>query len=257
MKMKEDSEEAGLKLNIQKNEDHGIWSHHFMANRWGNNESCEVLFSWAPKITADGDCSHGIKRRLLLGRKSMRKPRQHIKKQRHYFADKGPSSWSYGFSSSHVWMWELDHKECWVLKNWCFWTVVWRRLLRVPWTARRSNLSILNEINPKYSLEGLMLKMKLQYFGHLMWKADLLEKTLVSGKDWRREEKGMKEDEMAGWHHWLNGHEFEQALGDGEGQERVACCSPRCWKEMDTTGPLNNEWMAGSFQLFWENGGDF
>ena len=88
------------------------------------------------------------------------------------------SSQSYGFSSSHVQMWELNHKEGWVLKNWGFWTVVLEKtLLRVPWTARRSNQSILKEINPKYSLEGLMLKLKLQYFGHLMQRADSLEKT--------------------------------------------------------------------------------
>ena len=96
--------------------------------------------------------------------------------------DKGPSSQRYGFSSSHIWMWELDHKESWVPKNWCFWTVCWRRLLRVPWTERRSNQSILKEISPEYSLEGLMLKLKLQYFDHLMWRANSLEKTLLLGK---------------------------------------------------------------------------
>ena len=99
-------------------------------------------------------------------------PRQHNKKQIHYFANKGQSSQSFVFSSSHVWMWELECKESWVLKNWCFWTVVyWRRLLKVPWTARRSNQWILNKISPEYSLEGLMLKLKLQYFGHPMWRA--------------------------------------------------------------------------------------
>ena len=108
------------------------------------------------------------------------KPRQHIKKQRHYFANKGPSSQGYVFSSSHVWMWELDHKEGWVPKNWCFWTVCWRRLLRVPWTARRSNQLILKEINLEYSLEGIILK--LQYFGHLVQRADSLEKILMLGK---------------------------------------------------------------------------
>ena len=86
------------------------------------------------------------------------------------------------FSSSHVWMWELDYKESWVLKNWCFWTLCWRRLLRLPWTARRSNQSILKEISPEYSLEGLMLKLKLQYSGHLMRRADSFEKTLMLGK---------------------------------------------------------------------------
>ena len=110
-------------------------------------------------------------------------PRQHIKKQRHYFANKGPSNQSYGFSSSHVWMWELDHKESWVLKNWCLWTVVLEKtLLRVPWTARRSNQSVLKEINPEYSLARLMLKQKRQYFGNLMRRADSLEKTLLLWK---------------------------------------------------------------------------
>ena len=98
----------------------------------------------------------------------------------HYFANKGPYSQSYSFFSSYVWMWELDHKESWALKNWCFWTVVLEKILRVPWTARRSNQSILKEINPEYSLEGLMLK--LQYFGHLMGRTDLLEKTLMLEK---------------------------------------------------------------------------
>ena len=99
-----------------------------------------------------------------------------------------PYSQSYGFSSSHVQMWELDHKEGRVLKNWCFWTVVLERLLRVSWTARRLNQSILKEINPEYSLEGLMLKLKFQHFGHLMWIADSLKMTLMLGKiegSWR------------------------------------------------------------------------
>ena len=106
-------------------------------------------------------------------KKSYDQPRQHIKKQRHYFDNKGPSS--------HVWMWELDYKESWALKNWCFWTVV-LKILRVPWTARRSNQSILKEISPGCSLEGLMLKLKLQYFGHLMWRTDSLKKILMLGK---------------------------------------------------------------------------
>ena len=104
------------------------------------------------------------------------------KKQRHYFVNKGPSSLSYGFSSSHVWMWELDYTkaECWRIDAFELWC--WRRLLRVPWTARRSNQSILKEISPEYSLEGLMLKLKLQYFGHLIWRTDSMEKTLMLGK---------------------------------------------------------------------------
>ena len=108
------------------------------------------------------------------------------------------SSHSYGFSCGRVWMWELDNKERWTPNNWCFWTVVWRRLLRVPWTARRSTQSILKEIIPEYSLEGLMLKLKLQYFGHLIQRSKLLEKTLMLGKI---------EGRRRGWQRmrWLDG----------------------------------------------------
>ena len=116
---------------------------------------------------------------LTPWKESYDQPRQHIKKQRHYFTNKGPPSQSYGFSSGHVWMWESNHKESWEPKNGCFDLWWWRRLLRVPWTARRSNQSFLKEISPGCSLEGLILKLKLQYFGHLMWKANSLEKTLM------------------------------------------------------------------------------
>ena len=136
---------------------------------------------------------------LAPWKESYDQPRQHIKKQRHYFANKGPSSQSYSFSSSHVWMWKLDYKESWVLKNWFFWTVLLRRLLRVPWSASRSNQSILKEISPEYSLEGLMLKLKLQYFGHLIRRTGSLEKTLMLGKiegRRRRERQRMR---------WLDG----------------------------------------------------
>ena len=105
--------------------------------------------------------------------------------------------------------------------------------MRVPWTARRLNQSILKEISPGCSLEGMMLKLKLQYCGHLMGRPDSLEKTLMLGKI--EEEKGMTEDEMVGWHHQLNGHEFEQAMGVGDGQGSLACCSPGSHKESDMT----------------------
>ena len=135
------------------------------------------------KITADGDCSHEIKRRLILWKKSCDQPRKHIEKQRHYFANKGPSSQGYGFSSGHVYMWELDREEGWVPKNWCFWIVVMRKILeRVP--------RILKEMNPEHSSEGLMLKLQLQYFGHLIRRADSLEKTLMLGKTEGRRRRG-------------------------------------------------------------------
>ena len=145
---------------------------------------------------------------LAPWKKSYDKPRQHIKKQKHYFTDKCASSQSYGFSGGHVWMWELDCEESWALKYWCFWTVVLEKILRVPWTARRFNQSILKEISPGCSLEALMLKLKLQ-----LWPPDvkswLIWKDPDARKDWGQEEKGTAEDEMVGWHHWLFGHEFE------------------------------------------------
>ena len=114
--------------------------------------------------------------------------------------------------SRHVWMWKLDCKDSWAPKNWCFWTVLLEKTLESPLTARRSNQSILKEISPGCSSEGLMLKMKLQYFVHLMWRVESLEKT-DAGRDWGQEEKGTTEDEMAGWHYWLDGHEFEWTPG--------------------------------------------
>ena len=116
---------------------------------------------------------------LLLGRKAMANLDSIIKKQKHYYANKCPASQSYGFSRSHVWMWELVNKESWALKNWCFWTVVLEKTLESHLDFKES---ILKEISPEYSLEGLMLKLKLQYCGHLMQKTDLFEKTLMLGK---------------------------------------------------------------------------
>ena len=142
------------------------------------------------KITADGDCSHKIKRHLLFGRKAMTVLRQCIKKQRHHFANNGLSSQSYGFSSIHVWMWELDHKEGWVLKNWCFQTVVLEKTLESPLDCKEIKPSIRKEISPEYSLEGLMLKLKFQYFANLMGRANSLEKTLMLGKIEGRRRRG-------------------------------------------------------------------
>ena len=120
----------------------------------------QTLFLWAPKSLQMVSAALKLKT-LVPWKKSCDKSRQHIKKQRHYFTDKGLSNQSYGFSSSHVWMWELDYKESWALKNWCFWTVKLERFLRIPCIARKSNQSILKEISPEYSLVGLMLKLTL------------------------------------------------------------------------------------------------
>ena len=165
---------------------------------------------------------------LAPWKKSYDQPRQHIKKRRHYFANKGPSSQRYGSSSTMYGCesWTVKKAECQRIDAFelCCW-----RLLRVPWTARWSNQSILKEISPEYSLEGLRLKLKLQYFGHLTERADSLEKTLMLGM--------IESERRRGRHHWLNGHESEQTLGDGEGQGSLACCSPwghKKWQDWGT-----------------------
>ena len=150
------------------------------------------------KITPDGDCSHEIKRHLLLGRKAMTNL-DSIKRQRHYFADKGLSSQSYGFSSSHVWMWKFDHKETWVLNSWYFWTVVLEKILESPLDCKE-----IQPVSPKGNQSriffgGLMVKLKLQYFGHLMWRTDSLEKTLMLGNIEGRRRRGWQKMR------WLDG----------------------------------------------------
>ena len=171
-----------LKAQHSENEDHGIRSHHFMANRWGNSGNSGWLYFGGLQNPADGDCSHEIKRRLLLGKKVMTnldsifKSRDitlptevHLVKAMVFpVVMYGCESWT----TKKAEHWRIDAFELWC----------WRRLLRVPWTARRCNQSILKEISPEYSLEGLMLKLKLQYFGHLMRRNDSLEKTLMLGK---------------------------------------------------------------------------
>ena len=188
------------------------------------------------KITEDGDCSHGIKWGLLLGRKAMtnldsillinNRDMSLLTKVRMVKAIVFPVV-MYGCESWTIKKAEYERTDASEL--WC-----WRRLLRVPWTEKRSHWSILREINPEYSLEGQMLKLKVQYFGHVMRNVDSLEKTLMLGKNWR-EEKGMTGDNMVGWHHWLNGREFEQVPGDSEGQGRLGHCSPWNHKESDMT----------------------
>ena len=149
---------------------------------------------------------------LTPWKKSSDQPRQHIKKQRHYFTNKGLSSQSYGFSMV-MYGCELDCEESWVPKNWCFWTVVLEKTLESPLDCRGSNQSILKEVSPKYSLEGLMLKLKLPILWPLDAKNWLIWKDPDAGKDWKREEKGTTEDEMVGWHHRLDGHELSKLQG--------------------------------------------
>ena len=211
----------------------------FCTKRWQiDGESLSDFIFLGSKITADGDCIHEIKTRLLLGRKVMTNLHSIWKirditlprKVRLVKAMVFPVV-MYGCES-----WTLKKAEC--LKNWCFWTVVLEKTLETPWTARRSNQSILKEISPGCSLEGLMLKLKLQYFGHLM-QSWLIGKDPDAGRDWGQEEKGTIEDEMAGWHHRLDGHEFEWIRGVGDGQGGLACCDSWGHKESDMIEQLN------------------
>ena len=214
MKVKEESEKTGLKFNIQKTK---IIAYGPITSWELDGETIETVTDFtflAFQISADGDCSHEIKRCLLLGRRAMTNL-DSILKSRHYFANKGPSSQSYGFSSSHVWMWGLDHKEGWMLKNWCFWSVVLEKTLESPLDARRSNQSILKEINPECSLERLMLKLKLLYFGHLMRRADSLEKTLMLGKIEGRRRRGSQRMR------WLDGNTNSMNMSLSTLQEMV------------------------------------
>ena len=140
-----------LKAQHSANEDHGIWSHHFMSNRWGNRGNSGWLYFSGLQNHCRWWLQPWNSKTLTPWKESYDQPRQHIEKQRHYFANKGLSSQGYGFSSSHISTWELNYKESWALKNWWFELWCWRRLLRIPWTARRSKQSILKEISPECS----------------------------------------------------------------------------------------------------------
>ena len=203
--MKVESEKVGLKLNIQKTK---IMASGPITSWEIDGETVETVSDfifdkviWGSQITADGDCSHEIKRHLLLGRKVMTNLDSILKSRDITLPTKvrlvKPKVFPvvmYGCES-----WTMKKAECQRIDAFQLWC--WRRTLRVPWPARRSNQSILKEINPGCSLEGMMLKLKLQYFGHLMRRVDSLEKDSDTGRDWGVEEKGTVEDEMAGWHH--------------------------------------------------------
>ena len=203
-------------------------------------ETVTDLFSWAPKslwiVTAAMKLKDGCS---LEGK--LCKPRQHIKKQRHNFANKGPYTKSYGFTSSQVRMWELDHKEGWELKNWWFQMVVLEKTLESPFTSKE-----IKPINSKENQPWILIGRTDDEAETLtFWPPDvkgwLIGKDPDAGKDWGQEDKWVTEDEMVGWHHWLNGHEFEQTLGDSEGQGSLACCSLWGCRELYTTWPLNNK----------------
>ena len=208
-KKKKRKRKSALKLNIQKT----MIMASCPISSWqidgGTIETVTDFIFLGSILTADGDCSHEIKRCLLLGRKAMTNPDnvlKCIKKQRHHFADQGLYRQSYGFSSSHVRLWELD-KEGWVLKNWCFQIVVLEKTLESPMDSKE-----IKPVNPIGSQSWIFIgrtEAEVPTLWPLDAKSRLIWKDPDAGKDWRREEKGMTEDEMVSWYHWLNGNVFE------------------------------------------------
>ena len=208
---------------------------------------------WSRSVMSDSSRPHGLQPTRLLHpwnfparvlewgaiAFSDDQPRQHTKKQRHYFAHKDPSSQSYGFSSSHVWMWELVCRERWVLKNWCFWTVVLEKTLENPLDCKE-----IQPVHPK-GHQSWMFIGRTDAETPILWLPDaknwLIWKDPDADKDWRWE-KGTTEGEMVGWHHRLNGHGFGWTPGVGDGPGGLACCSSWGHKESDTTEWLNWNW---------------
>ena len=178
-------------------------------------------------------------------KESYDQPRQHIKKQRHHFVNKGPSSQSYGFSSSHLWMWVLDHKEGWAPKNWCFRTVVLEKTLESPLDCKE-----IKPVHAKGNQPWIVIG-RTEAEAPILWPPDakswLIGKAPDAGKDWRLEEKGTTEGEMVGWPHRLNGHEFEQILGGCEGQGILACCSLWGGKESAQL----SDWITKEERVLW------
>ena len=206
--MKEESEKIGLKLNIQKTK---LMAFNPITSWQIDGETVETgrIYFFGLQNHCRWWLQPWIKKTLTSWKKSYDQPRQHIQKQRHYFANKGPSSQGYGFSSGHEWMWELDCEESWAPKNWWFWTVVLEKTLESPLAYKEIQL-----VHPKGNHSRMFIgKTDAEAETPILWPPDV--KSLLIGKDpdagkaWRQEEKGTTEDEMAGWHHRLNGHAFE------------------------------------------------
>ena len=234
MKLKEESEKAGLKCNSQKTNIHGIWSHHFMANRWGNNGNSDRLYFWGCKITADGDCSHEIKRCWFLGRKAKTDLDSILKSK-----DITLSTMVCLVKATVFPVVMHGCEVCTVKKAECqridaFELWCWRRL-ESPLDCKETQ-----PIHPKGNQSWIFTgRTDAETEAPILSPADakdwLIGKDSDAGKNWQQEEKGTTEDEMVGWHNPLNGHEFEQVLGVGDGQG----CSPWGRKELDTTELLN------------------
>ena len=193
---------------------------------------------WLPPERAKANWGCANSKSVSRDREGNIWPSLHIKKQRHYFVNKGPTSQGYGFSSGHVWMWELNYKESWVPKNWCFWTVVLEKTLESPLDCKE-----IQPVHPKDQSWVFTGRTDVEAETPILWpphaKSWLIGKDPDVGKDWGQEEKGTTEDEMVGWHHRLNGHGFGWTLRVGDGQGGLACCDSWGLKEPDTTEWLN------------------
>ena len=211
-----------------------------MGKEW---KQCQTLFFWAPKSLQMVTAAMKLKDAYPLKGK-LYQTRQHIEKQRHYFANKGPSSQGYGFPSGHVWMWELDYKESWALKNWCFWTVVLGKTLENPLDCKE-----IQPVHPKeHPVQSWVFigRTDVEAENPILWPPDakswLTWKDPDVGKDWGQEERGKTEDEMFRWHHWLNGHGFGWTLGAGDQQGGLACCGSwvtKGWTRLSDWTELN------------------
>ena len=206
-----------------------------MGEQWKQGQT---LFLGAPKSLQMVTAAMKLKD-AYSWKESYDQPKQHIQKQRHYFANKGSSSQGYGFSSGHVWMWELDYKESWVPKNWCFWTVVLEKTLESPLDCKE-----IKPVNPKGNRFWIFIgRTYAEAETPILWPPDvknwLVGKDPDAGKDedWRR--RGWQRMRWFGWHQWLDGQEFDQPLGIGDGPGDLVCCSPRGCKKLDMTEQLN------------------
>ena len=231
MRVKEKSEKVGLKCNIQKTK---IKASNPITS-WqidGEKVETETDFIFVGfKITVDSDCSHEIKRRLLLGRKAMATLDSILKSRDITLLTMVHIVKVMVFPSSHVRMWELDHKEGWMPKNWCFRIVVLEKTIENPLDSKE-----IQPVNPKGNKFWIFTgRTEAEAEAPILWPPDVkswfIGKDSDTGKDWRQEENGATEDEMVGWRHPLNGHKFEQTPGDSEGQGSLACCSPWSHKE--------------------------
>ena len=216
-----------------------------MGKQW---KQWEALFSWAPKSLQMVTAAMKLKDPSSLEVKLWPTQTAYYKAET-LLCQQGSISQSYDFSSSHVWVWELDHKEDWTLKNWCFWIVAREKTLESPLDCKE-----IQSVHPKGDPSWVFIgKTDVEAETPILWPPDgkswLIWKDPDAGRDWRREQKGMTEDEMIGWHHRLNGHEFELILGVGDGQGGLTCCSPWGCKESDMTEGL--KWTELNWWWSW------